>query len=175
MRAPLNTSMKIDLTNIPTEGKRLDFHVPPEWWKPEGEDDRIVGLASPLSAPIKVYPTGKKIMVDGHLSTTLLLRCDRCLEPYTWDLSTEFRISLSLSPFRGEGEIELLEDDLNIDFIEGNLLDANQIIREQLILNVPMKTICTAECKGLCPICGCNLNTTHCSCSSDYKISLQQE
>ena len=126
-------------------------------------------LENPLSARIKIYPAGKKIVVEGFLSTRLLLRCDRCLEPYSWDLSTDFRIYLSMSPFKGELEVELSKDDLDIDFIDGNFLDPDQIIKEQIILNVPMKTLCTTECKGLCPICGCNLNMKRCSCSSRDK------
>lgn len=158
--------MKIDLTKIPPEGKKLDFTLPVEWWKPDSGDDRIVGLERPLSTSIRIYPAGKKLVVDGLISTRLLLRCDRCLEQYGWDLSAEFRISLSLSPFEGEGEVELLEDDLNLDFTDGNLLDSDQVIREQLILHVPMKTLCIPECKGLCRLCGCNLNIFTCSCSS---------
>ncbi len=161
--------MKIDLTNIPSGGKQTDFVLKPDWWKPDPDEDRIVGLESPLSAWIKIYRAGEKIVVEGSLSTRLLLRCDRCLEPYGWDLSKDFRIYLSISPFKGNLEVELLENDLNLDFIDGNFLDPHQIIKEQLILNVPMKTLCATECKGLCPICGCNLNMTRCSCSSRYE------
>lgn len=163
--------MKIDLTNIPSEGKKADFRLTPDWWRPDPDEDRIVGLEGPLSAWIKIYPAGKKIVVEGFLSTRLLLRCDRCLEPYSWDLSTDFRIYLSISPFKGELEVELSEDDLDLDFIDGNLLDPDQIIKEQIILNVPVKTLCTTECRGLCPICGCNLNMTRCSCSLRDKKS----
>ena len=161
--------MKIDLTNIPSGGKQTDFVLKPDWWKPDPDEDRIVGLESPLSAWIKIYPAGKKIVVEGSLSTRLLLRCDRCLEPYGWDLSKDFRIYLSISPFKGNLEVELLENDLNLDFIDGNILDPHQVIKEQFILNVPMKTLCATECKGLCPTCGCNLNMTRCSCSSRYE------
>ena len=161
--------MKIDLTSIPPEGKSLNLRLTPDWWKPDSDEDRIMGIETPFSTGIKIYPAGKKIVLEGFLSTRLLLRCDRCLEPYSWDLSTDFRIYLSMSPFRGEFEVELSEDDLNVDFIDGDFLDPERIIKEQIILNVPMKTLCTTECKGLCPICGCNLNMTRCSCSSRYE------
>jgi uncharacterized protein len=167
--------MKIDLTNIPSEGKEVNFMLTPDWWRPDLDEDRILGLESPLSVKIRIYLAGRKIVVEGFLSTTLLLRCDRCLEPYSWDLSKDFRIYLSISPFEGDLEVELLQDDLSLDFIEGGLLDSDQIIKEQLILNVPMKTLCTTECKGLCPICGCNLNITGCSCSPGYETSLDKK
>ena len=158
--------MKIDLTNIPSEGKETKFILKPDWWKADFGENRIMGLESPISAWIKIYPVCKKIVIEGSISTKLLLMCDRCLEPYTKDLATDFRVYLSMSPFEGELEVELLEDDLDLDFIDGKFLDSDQIIKEQLILNLPMKNLCTIDCKGLCPICGCNLNTARCSCSS---------
>lgn len=166
--------MKIDLTNLPSEGKTLDLRLEPDWWKPDGDEDRIMGLESPLSARIKIYPAGKKIVVEGFLSARLLLSCDRCLKPYGWDLSTDFRIYLSMFPLEGELEVELSKNDLNLDFIDGNFLDPDQIIKEQIILNVPMKTLCSMDCKGLCPICGCNLNVRRCSCSSGYETSFHR-
>jgi len=158
--------MKIDLTKIPPEGKRFNLMLPVGWWKPDSDGDRIVGLERPLSGSITIYPAGKNMVVEGSISARLLLRCDRCLEQYGWDLSEGFRISLSLSQFRGEREVELLEDELNPDFMDGDLLDSDQVLKEQLILHVPMKTLCTPECKGLCHLCGCNLNISTCSCSS---------
>jgi uncharacterized protein len=157
--------MKIDLTNIPSEGKHIEFKLTPEWWEPDFGNDHIIGLSGPLSGWIKVYLTGKKIALEGALSTSLELRCDRCLEPYTKDLSTNFKVFLSLIPYKGNFDIELSEDDININFIDGKYLDSGQIIKEQIILNVPMKAICSVECKGLCPVCGCNLNIESCSCS----------
>jgi uncharacterized protein len=158
--------MKIDLTKIPPEGKEFNFMLPVDWWKPDSDEDRIVGLGRPLSASMMIYRAGTKMLIEGMISAGLVLRCDRCLEEYGWDLSEEFRISVSLSQFRGEGEIELLEDDLNLDFTSGGILDSDQVLKEQIMLHVPMKTLCSPGCKGLCPICGCNLNISTCSCSS---------
>jgi len=158
--------MKIDLTKIPSEGKKFNFMLPVGWWMPDSEGDRIVGLERPLSASITIYPAGKHMVVEGTISARLVLRCDRCLEEFGWDLSEEFRISISLSQFSGEGEVELLEENLNLDFMNGVLLDSDQILKEQLILQIPMKTVCSPECKGLCPVCGCNLNFSTCSCTA---------
>jgi len=158
--------MKIDLTNIPSEGKYIKLNITPEWWESDFGNDHIIGLSGPLSGWIKVYLTGKKVTVEGVLSTSLKLRCDRCLAPYDRDLSTNFRVFLSLRPYKGKLDIELSEDDLDINFIDGRYLDSDQIIREQIALNIPMKAICSVDCKGLCPVCGCNLNIETCSCSA---------
>ena len=167
--------MKIDLTKIPPGGKELHFSLTPDWWKSDSDEDRILGLDSPLTARLKVYPAGEKILVDGVLSARLILRCDRCLETYETDVTTDFRIYVSMIPFKGEAEVELSGNDLNIDFIEDNFLDSDQIIKEQLILNLPMKTLCNDDCKGLCPLCGCNLNIARCSCQSRYETSLYKQ
>ena len=166
--------MKIDLTNIPSEGRRLNFEFSEDWWKQDSKEDRIVGLVNPVSGWIKIQPVGKRISVEGTLSTRLSLRCDRCLESYAWELSNDFWVFLSLPPFTEGLDIELSGDDLNLEFMHGSLLELDQIIKEQVILSLPMKTLCSGECRGLCPTCGCNLNLTTCSCSSKFKTPLYQ-
>ncbi|MGM0382957.1 MAG: YceD family protein [Thermodesulfobacteriota bacterium] len=163
--------MKIDLTKIPSGGKEIHFSLESDWWRSDFGDDRILGLEHPLSACLKMYPAGEKIVVDGFLSARMLLRCDRCLETYTKDLTTDFKVYLSMFPYRGEPEVELLESDLNLDFIADSFLDTDQIIKEQLILNLPMKSLCSNDCKGLCPLCGCNLNKATCLCHLSYEMS----
>ncbi|MEA3360340.1 MAG: DUF177 domain-containing protein [Thermodesulfobacteriota bacterium] len=158
--------MKIDLTNIPSEGKYIKFNLTPEGWEPDFGNDHIIGLSGPLSGWIKAYLTGRKVAVEGVLSTSLKLRCDRCLESYDEELSTKFRFFLSLIPYEGNLDIELSENDIDINFIDGKYLDSDQIIREQIVFNVPVKAICSTDCKGLCPVCGCNLNIETCSCSA---------
>jgi len=55
--------MKIDLTKIPPGGREINFSLEPGWWKPDFDEDRIVGLENPLSARFKIYQTGEKIVV----------------------------------------------------------------------------------------------------------------
>ena len=157
--------MKIDLTNIPSEGKELNVRFDQDWWKKGLGEKRILGLGAPLSVWIKIQPSGRRITIEGSVSTSILLQCDRCLEPYLWGLSKDFRIFVSLSPFKGGVDVELSEDDLSLEFIQGDFLELEQVIREQIILSLPMKTLCSPECKGLCEICGSNLNVEACSCS----------
>ena len=157
--------MKIDLTNIPSEGKELNARFDQDWWKKDLGEKRILGLGAPLSVWIKIQPVGRRITIGGSVSTSLLLQCDRCLEPFSWELSKDFGIFLSLSPFTGGVDVELSEDDLNLEFIQGDFLELEQVIKEQIILSLPMRTLCSAECKGLCVICGSNLNAKACSCS----------
>lgn len=163
--------MKIDLTNIPPDGKYIEFNFGVDWWKLDFENDHILGLSRPLSGSITLHYLGKKVAIKGTLSTTLRLRCDRCLEPFDKQLEKEFKYYLSMTPYVGDLDIELSEEDLNLTFVDGYYLCADEIIREQILLSIPMKTVCSAHCKGLCPVCGCNLNFETCSCAEKLHIT----
>jgi uncharacterized protein len=64
----------------------------------------------------------------------------------------------------GEGEREIEEDDLTTAFYENDQIDLGQLMQEQLYLSLPMKPLCSDDCKGLCPLCGTNLNRGTCEC-----------
>jgi uncharacterized protein len=64
-------------------------------------------------------------------------------------------------------EIELLEDDMEVGFIKGEEIDLDDVIKEQLFLSLPIKSLCKTECPGLCHICGSNRNNGDCGCESE--------
>ena len=81
------------------------------------------------------------------------------------DISHTFKALLARSiPGQSKTEIELAAEDMEIDFQEGEEVDLDEIIREQIHLFLPMKFICREDCSGLCPTCGVNLNNTDCRC-----------
>ena len=61
-------------------------------------------------------------------------------------------------------ELELMEEDMEVNFITDDELNLHEIVREQLYLSVPIKSLCKEECLGLCAKCGCNLNKHSCEC-----------
>jgi uncharacterized protein len=64
----------------------------------------------------------------------------------------------------GDGEREIAEDDLTTAFYRDGMLDIIELLREQFQLALPMKPLCTEDCRGLCPECGANLNHASCGC-----------
>ncbi|MBN1225748.1 MAG: DUF177 domain-containing protein, partial [Deltaproteobacteria bacterium] len=64
-----------------------------------------------------------------------------------------------------EEEIELEREDLDIGFYKEGIIDLTEVVREQILLAVPMIPICKEDCKGLCPYCGQNLNQCKCVCA----------
>ena len=64
--------------------------------------------------------------------------------------------------------------DLNYNLSNlGNYLDIDKDVREEMLLNFPMKVLCSEDCKGICSGCGANLNNQKCSCAKDSKSKMQ--
>jgi len=157
--------MNIDIRTI-SRGPR-DFHytLEPSWWGHEAGDDQILGLAGPLNVHISVSKVGAKYLVDGRLVGRVMIRCDRCLEPYQHDIDEAFSFFLTVTPsLNGQDEIELLEDDMSIELVTDSEIRLDDIVREQIYLSLPMKCLCREDCSGLCPLCGTNLNMQKCEC-----------
>jgi DUF177 domain-containing protein len=105
----------------------------------------------------------------GHVRTTLELSCSRCLEPFTLPVDAAFDLRyLPHSQNTGEGEVEIEEDDLTAAYYQDDEIDLGQLMREQFYLSLPMKPLCSDACRGLCPVCGANLNRTPCACDRSW-------
>jgi uncharacterized protein len=136
-----------------------------DWW-PAAESDQILGIDVPLHVRIKVAKVDDKFLLEGKVTGGVLLRCDRCLDSFHWDLASRFHLSL-LSPKPGNEpmEVELLDDDMEVEFVQGEAIDLDRMIMGQIYLSLPMKSLCKEGCLGLCPACGVNLNVKRCECA----------
>jgi len=160
--------MIIDLRTITEESRTFEFVLGQEWWRPDGERDQVLAFDGPLNVRITIYQAGDKYILDGVLSGGLLVRCDRCLESYHQDISSVFQIFLALPPAESnQSEWELLEEDLEVEFVTGEEFNPDGIIREQVYLSLPMTSLCRETCRGLCARCGGNLNHGDCQCEPE--------
>jgi len=110
---------------------------------------------------------GAEIRITGKLDATVELACSRCLEPARVQVSKPFDLFFrerDEAMFDEDEEVELHEKDTRTAFFTGTKLAIGDILREQILLALPMKILCTVDCKGLCPTCGTNLNSGSCSC-----------
>jgi uncharacterized protein len=121
--------------------------------------------------PVKVDFTAEllveEIRVRGHLETRLESTCDRCLMVVEIPVKSDF--DLFYRPMQNiatdESEIELPPAELEVGFFTGDGIELADVVAEQVILAMPMKVVCSADCKGLCPVCGVNRNITVCNCA----------
>jgi uncharacterized protein len=107
-----------------------------------------------------------EIRVQGNLSVVMEADCDRCLETATFPLQSDFDLFYrpDLENVRSGAEIAIDEGESEIGFYEGGGLELNDILREHLLLSLPMQRVCSDACKGICPVCGQNRNQVDCHC-----------
>jgi len=108
----------------------------------------------------------KDIRVSGELSTGLDVACARCLEPVRQDIRRKFDLLYRpLGADAGQDEQSVAGAESEISYYQGQGLLLEDVLREQILLAVPLKAICREDCKGLCAHCGANLNAGPCSCA----------
>lgn len=129
-------------------------------------DGRGVGfrVAAPVDLALAIRKDRDRFHLTGSVRTVLELTCSRCAEPFalTVDAPVDVRYLPQSENVASEHEIE--EDDLSDAFYRDDQIDLGQLMDEQFYLALPMKPLCTAECRGLCPNCGTNLNLKTCTC-----------
>ena len=126
--------------------------------------------SGPLDWSASAERAGDEIRIAGALDTTFELMCSRCLEPAQCKVSKPFDLFFrerDESMFDEDDEIELEEKDTRTAFFTGTKLAITDILREQILLALPMKVLCSVDCKGLCPTCGTNLNSGSCRCPAE--------
>ena len=120
-----------------------------------------LSFQAPVHVQLQVNNTSKALLVDGTIHTELKATCGRCLETFVYPLSLSFQDEWV---FRAQATEDQLETALLLDKDE---VEVNERIFEQIVLALPMKFICSAECQGLCPTCGANRNLTPCHCGEN--------
>jgi uncharacterized protein len=105
------------------------------------------------------------IRILGDLATSVEMACARCLEPVTRAVTRDYELLYRpQGTDAGREEISVTQAEAEIGYYQGEGLDLKDLLREQILLAVPMKVVCREECKGLCPQCGHNLNQGECEC-----------
>ncbi|AKL95517.1 hypothetical protein CACET_c20700 [Clostridium aceticum] len=154
--------LKFDLNTIKRgehEEVHLDFTVDLDNINYYGD---VLKVISPIHVLGKVYSVGKKIFLSCNLETELQVHCGRCLKPFTYLLKTNIDVELV-----GQEKFKEEEDLDDTIVYNDNVIDFNEVIKEQIIMNLPMKVVCSENCKGLCKTCGEDLNIEQCQCNQE--------
>ena len=126
-----------------------------------------VKQVSPLEVTATAELLDGQIRIEGQLETKIEMACARCLEPVVEEVSRSFDLIYSPLPKSDKPEEERLkDDDSEIGFFQGEGIFLADVLKEQVLLALPMKLICQSDCRGLCPNCGANLNHEECRCET---------
>lgn len=129
----------------------------------------VLRTSTPSHAHLKVERNGEEVSVKGEIESTVLLQCSRCLVEYDSDLSFDVDLLYhSIKEINREETHQISEDEVGIGFYRNDELDVTEVVREQIILRLPMKPLCREDCRGLCPVCGIDLNLQQCDCRREF-------
>jgi uncharacterized protein len=141
---------------IDTEEEASSFGFPPQ----------IIAVDDPVHLSLRITRDGSTIVVTGRAEVDAGRTCDRCLSPFTEELAIDLREVFHLAdrPMPA-GE----DDDDEVHFVDRRVtrLDLAPLIRQRILLELPMKSLCREDCRGLCPTCGVNRNEVRCECAVD--------
>ena len=161
--------MKINISEILANPSVIrEFTVEPEFAELELSHSHYP-VEHKESFILTVFGEGNKLCLMGETDIELRMPCDRCLD----DVVIPFHISIDtrVIPHKiSDGDPDNTEsvfmtDDLDeISFLDGCILDVDKLVSDEIVVALPTKVLCKEDCKGLCPVCGTNLNHSSCSC-----------
>jgi len=152
--------MIIDIDRLTDEG--LHFSKEFEFFSEDLVEEDAVFL-KPVYADVFVRKVGEEVFIQGRLSSCLSFVCSRCLVPFEFPIDSKF--DLVLLPEELDIPKEQLDpEDMDRMFYTNRTLDIKEIVQEQLNLTFPVKPLCSAECQGICPVCGKIIKEGECSC-----------
>lgn len=145
-------------------GATQDKHILEDW----ASIDEDVILVAPVEGTVRLLRTDAGVLVQGSVKTVVELPCSRCLAPCRLPLEIaleeEFeatgRFATENRASEGAADPALLID-------EQHVLDLHEVVRQQLLLELPIHPVCRPECAGLCPQCGEDLSEGPCSCTGE--------
>ncbi len=111
---------------------------------------------------LTVSKTDGRLEIKGETVIRLLIPCDRCLE----EVENTFPVRIDRS-VDSNTESDGMEDVDEFSFMDGYMLDVDKLITDEIVVALPTKVLCKEDCKGLCSICGTNLNDHTCDCNKE--------
>ncbi len=162
--------MEFKVSELEREPVEFDLELPPGAID-FGEEAEQAGplAASGRAEVIHEHRGPREIVADirlrGQFSGRVHVPCARCVEPVEIPLAAEF--DLIFRPVGADsdmGERSISAPETEIGYYQKDSLALEDVLREQVLLSLPVRTLCKPDCKGLCPRCGANRNSQPCHC-----------
>lgn len=154
--------MLVNLTNVFSSVEKVvkkDISLEMDDFSYNGEKHSII-FKEPVAMTFTNLAVGK-VLVEGSSKLSIDMKCDRCLNavPYEMDLQFSYEV---FSP----DKISEAEEDDEQNFMEGYELNVVNLVNNEILMSWPMKVLCKPQCKGICTVCGKDLNTGECGCDT---------
>lgn len=151
--------MKINVFEIMRKkGEMLPFELSERMENTEGYPD-VVDFLKPVKVEGTLTNSGDFIVLEGKGTVEFQLPCDRCLKSVNVKVNFNLKEKFSNTGSNGKEEMETFS---------GESIDISEVVRRAILASMPMKVLCQEDCKGLCPMCGKDLNEGDCGCDTSY-------
>lgn len=157
--------MRFHIHDVDESPKELVYQEPTTDLNRAFERGPVHDYEFPRSARIhlRYYRSGHELFFSGRALADVVGECARCLEqfPFTLDVPFSFVLVPRTAP---TGSDSLVTDDVDLGSYQGHEVDLSPLLRDQIILALPTQALCSLDCRGLCAVCGANLNRGDCAC-----------
>lgn len=134
-----------------------------------------VAFSGPIGVSVRAVPSGDAVAIEGHAEVEVRLTCSRCLIRFDQRIESDFSATAipkeNTPAIDAADEVELSVEDMDIIEFEGDSVDLNEEIAQQILMALPFNPLCRASCKGLCSRCGADLNHAACGCETAENAS----
>jgi uncharacterized protein len=156
--------MRIELENLGRGGGSFERTYQPD---EVTFDEYGLRLLQPVSVAGRIRRRDREVELRGKLATKAAMPCGRCLKSVELPIEVEFseRFTPAVA-WKDEEQHELQTEDLDLSVFDGEGIELDDLVREEIILAMPGQALCQESCKGLCPDCGTDLNLSSCECAA---------
>lgn len=155
--------MRIELENAKEPGRRFSQSFEAGELAFEESDLRLL---EPVKVAGQIRRKSGELEICGELHTKVASPCARCLKEVELPIDVQFaeRFVAGVS-WRNEEHHELSKDDLDLGLVD-EAIELNDLVKEEILLALPSHLLCNESCKGICPTCGVDRNSSDCKCES---------
>jgi uncharacterized protein len=158
--------MRFKINEIGDGGLPLDVPVTSEWLASACPDFEPRPGPNGLALRGRLSRTGDDYLLVGHIGGVLETTCARCLEPAR--VAVDASLAVTFVP---ADEDEDLGEDADVVGFAGGEINVADEVRDEILLAVPLQTLCSDSCRGLCAVCGGNRNVVACECEADARAA----
>lgn len=156
--------MRIEVDKLEKSGNSFAHVYEPEEILLDEEHAR---LTAPPEVSGRASRSRNEVRLRGKITARAEVDCDRCLKSVEVPVETEFDVTyVPAEDYRSSEAAELQEEDLSLSVFDGENIDVDDLVREQILLALPSRALCGEACLGICPVCGSDQNTNPCDCQT---------
>lgn len=158
--------MIFEIEEIPEGGLNFEVLEAKEHF---GIDQSDCALSGDVKVWGKLTKVEREVLCSCDFNAPLLVVCTRCLEKFPLQVRGKLQIYFipQVKEHRAGSEVEVQETDIEKEVYQEDQIDLRGPVRDQILLDVPLIRLCRKNCKGLCPKCGIDLNSSQCECKND--------